>query len=194
MSDDSAARTGGRPRSKALLSISLENAYAQLGVSPLASTDEIAERISDLLSQARKRVRAKASKAANDPDEAEILRLQKVDREIGEAKRRAAYDEQYPQNILLTVQPSLTEQSWQRHRRAGLVSEWLHDSLGETALVPSPRCLSYWAPAGVDPAVLEFLEKYAESASPAPAAGTPATESDRPQVSIADLERLQGRA
>ncbi len=193
MPQDDGARPSARPRSKAFLKIDLQNAYAQLGVSPLASPDEITDRINNLLGQARKRVRSKAAKDANDPDEAEILRLQKIDHEIGDAKRRIAYDERHPQNVLLTVQPGGTEQARLRYRRAGLISEWIYDLVGESTVTPTPRCLCYWAPKGIEPALLDFLTKYAEAPSEPGSAASPPAEGAEPQLSIADLERFQER-
>ncbi len=183
MNDDSAAKpnVGGRPRSKSFLAISLENAYAQLGVSPLATSDEITNRINALLGDARRRVRAKASKPENDPDEQEILRLQKIDESIGDPKRRAAYDQKYPQNILLTVQPSSTETAWLRHRRAGLISEWIRETLGEDSWVPTPRCLRLWVPTRLDRSMLDSAVGATQPTPPIEAASP---------LSMQDLQRL----
>lgn len=188
----SKARVGSRPRSKAFLRISLENAYAELGVSPLASTDEIASRISALLAEARRKIRAKAAKLANDPDEEEILRLQKIDEQIGDPKRRKMYDEKYPQNILLTVQPSATEQAWLRHRKAGLISDWVYELLGETAFAPTPRCLRLWAPSGIDRPILDLLAEHSptETASQTPTVPLPSEEPAVAHLDVDDLERL----
>ncbi len=196
MPEDSAPkiRTGGRPRSKSFLRISLENPYAQLGVSPTAPTDEITNRISTLLTEAKKRVRARASKSTDDPDEKEILRLQKIDEQIGDPKRRKAYDEKYPQNIMLTVQPIAAEQAWVRHRRAGLISEWLYDELGESSFLPTPRCLRLWTPSGLDQSTLDFLTRYVQAETTVhPSAAAPAApleEPESPNLSLKDLERF----
>ena len=194
MPDDSKSRARGdrRPRSKAFLRISLENAYAELGVSPLASTEEIANRISGLLAEARRKVRAKASKSVNDPDEKEILRLQKIDEEIGDPKRRKIYDEKYPQNILLTVQPSDAEQAWLRHRKAGLISEWVYETLGETAFAPTANCLRLWAPSGVEQPILDFLAEHSTTNTTSPKQGVPppADELTIGHLNVRDLERL----
>lgn len=195
MPDDNSAkpRSGGRPRSKSFLRISLENPYAQLKVSPNAPTNEIANRISALTTEAKRRVRAKVSKSDVDPDEREILRLQKIDEQIGDPSRRKLYDEKHPQNIMLTVQPIVTEQSWTGHRKAGLISEWLHDELGETAFLPTPSCERLWVPAGMEPETLEFLTQYLRedsSAQQAPVVGTAMEESAVPSLSLTDLERF----
>jgi hypothetical protein len=194
MAEDSPSkpRGGGRPRSKAFLRISLENAYEDLGVSPLTSNDEIAARIGALLAEAKRKVRAKATKSVDDPDEREILRLQKIDEEIGDPKRRKIYDEKYPQNILLTVQPSLAEQAWLRHRKAGLVSEWVYEMLGEAAFAPTPHCLSLWAPSGVERPILDFLAEHSptDMAPQAPAVPLPIEQQTARNLDVEDLDRL----
>src|ERR1700693_5411185 len=159
---------GGRTRSKTFLRLDRKNAYAEIGISPLASTEEIEKRIGDLRGKAMKRVRSQASGSAED--ECEIERLDRVHEQIGDPRKRKSYDERYPQNILLTVQPSATEQVWLRHRRAGLISEWIYGVLGETAFVPTPACVRLWAPSGLDQAMIEFLEQYVDSG---PVAATP---------------------
>jgi hypothetical protein len=199
---------GSRPSAKSFLEISGENPYAQLGVSPLAPTGEISTRINTLLAQARRKVLAKAAKSLDDPDEKELLRLQKIDQEIGEAKRRRTYDERNPQNILLTVQPSASEQAWLRFRRAGLISEWVHQTLsgdcgggyGEMAFLPTANCARLWAPSGLDEAVLTFLAEFeqAESATQSPVeaiAGTETTAADAVgrQLTVSDLETMIGK-
>jgi hypothetical protein len=151
--------TKGRPRSKTFLRIDLDNAYARLGVSPLASSDEIAQRIADLRGKAAKRAKAKAARAFGE-DEEEINRLDRIDDEIGKPRARKKYDEDHPQNILLTVQPSPAEQSWQRYRKAGLISEWLADVLGEDAFVPSLHCLQMWSPKGLNEELRQFLSSF----------------------------------
>jgi hypothetical protein len=182
-----------RPKSKSFLRLSLDNAYAQLGVSPLASTAEISARINTQLAQARRRILAKASHSSDDPDEKELLRLQKIDRQIGDAKRRKTYDEKFPQNILLTVQPSASEQAWTRHREAGLISEWIYEGLGEAGFLPTPRCLRLWAPAGLEQAMLDFLAQFQRTAgaSEHSSMGDAKTQETEPgQLTIHDLETM----
>jgi hypothetical protein len=188
--DDLRSRVGAPPRSKTMLGFSRENAYAQLGVSPLVPSEEISARISTLLAEARRRVRAKASKSANDTDEQEILRLQKIDEEIGDPKRRKAYDEKYPQNLLLTVQPSPAEEVWRRHRRAGLISRWVYESVGEASFVPTPTCARLWAPSGVDRAILDFLAGFQHSGSTSGSDILPLAEPSVRPLSPDELERI----
>jgi hypothetical protein len=172
---------GARPRSKTFLQINLDNPYGRLGVSPLAPTSAIASRISELRGKAIKRVKAKAARSANDADEEQAHWLDHIAEQIGDPKKRKIYDERFPQNILLTVQPSLTEQAWSRHRRAGLISEWLCELLGQDAVLPAPGCLRLWAPNGLDAVIDQALAEFtaAGPAAPAPVveeAGAPSIE------------------
>ena len=186
-----------RPQSKAFLRISLDNAYAQLGVSPLAPTAEISALINKQLAQARRRILAKATRLPDDPDEREQLRLQKIDGQIGDAKRRKVYDEANPQNVLLTVQPSALERAWARHSKAGQISEWLreefHRSSPQTQAVflPSPNCQRLWTPSGIDENILLFLADCI-AAAPAPDASAEATIAADPEgpLTIHDLEQI----
>ena len=182
---------GGRPRSKSFLRLSLDNPYAELGVSPLATTEEIANRISELRAKAMRRSRATASRSTDDENEKEVLRLDKINDEIGDAKKRSRYDELFPQNILLTVQQSPAEQAWLRHRKAGLITEWLYDVLGEDAFLPTPRCVRLWAPSEVEPQVMDLLAPFAAEEPTAPSASTrrPA-EGAVSTPSVDDLERI----
>lgn len=179
------------PRSRAFLRLDLDNAYARLGISPLASTAEISSRIAELRREAMRRVRDKLQRSFDDPDEARIHQLDRIDEEIGDERRRRLYDEQNPQNVLLTVQPSRSEQLRLRHRRAALVTEWLREELPADACLPTPQCLRLWAPAGVPADLLRDLAPFARSAPP-PSAGPAPPPADEPTtpVSIIDLDRL----
>jgi hypothetical protein len=153
------AHSKSRPRSKAFLSIDRKNAYARLGVSPLSSADEIAQRIADLRGKAVRRAKAKTERSVGEEEE-EIYRLDNIHNEIGTPKGRKKYDEEHPQNILLTVQPSPAEQSWLRYRKSGLISEWLSEELGQDAFVPSLGCLQLWSPGGLPEQLLLFLSEF----------------------------------
>ncbi len=179
-------RSRSQPRAKALLKLSLDNPYSKLKVSPLVPTSEIVDIIDRRRSEANKRLKAKASRTADDPDEAAILELDAIGELIGDDRRRAKYDERHPQNILLTVQQSASERAWRRHSRAGLISDWLYDIAGEEALLPTPRCLKLWAPSGIDPAVQKLLSEF-DLLQPAadPPSGEPTT-----TLSIRDLDSL----
>jgi hypothetical protein len=174
-----------RPKSKSFLKLDLDNAYVRLGVSPLASTEEIASRIADLRGKALKRARAKSRRDFSDADEEEVRRLDKIDEEIGDEKKRKEYDRKYPQNQLLTVQPSAAEQAWLRHRKAGLISAWLVQELDGAALVPSVICQRLWAPAGLEPELLALLERFKLQPGASPATVEP-TSPVLPQ----DLEKI----
>lgn len=184
----------GRPRSKAFLRINLDNAYARLGVSPLASSDKISSRIAELRGKAIKRAKAKAARSAGEEEE-EIYRLDHIHNEIGTPKARKKYDEDHPQNILLTVQPSAAEQSWLRYRKAGLMSEWLADELGQDAFLPSLRCLQLWSPGGLDEKLLLFLSQFTQDENAHTEAVGQSAQSDEEgpglRVSPDDLERLK---
>ena len=180
-----------RPRARTFLRLDRENAYAELGISPLASAAEISARYAELRKEAMRRVRDKLQRSFDDPDEARVQQLDRVHEKIGDDRRRRLYDEQNPQNVLLTVQPGRAEQLRLRHRRAALVTEWLRGELPPDALLPSPQCLRLWAPTGVPPDLLRELAPFARSA-PAPAAGPAPPPADEPAapVSIIDLDRL----
>ena len=162
MSDDRAhlPRSRSRPRAKSLLTLSLDNPYAKLGVSPLVPTSEIVDIIDRRRSKSNKRIKAKAARAPDDPDELMMLELDAIAELIGDDRRRSKYDERHPQNILLTVQQSAFERTWGRHGRAGLVSDWLYEFVGDEALLPTPRCLKLWAPSGIEPAVQKLLSEF----------------------------------
>jgi hypothetical protein len=178
-----------RPRPKGFLRLDLDNAYARLGVSPLASTEEIADRISELRGKANKTAKAAVDPATKAAAEDEILRLDNISDEIGSPRQRERYDENFPQNILLTVQSSSSEQMWLRHRRAGLISEWLRQGLEPDAFLPAVDCLALWAPAGLSP---HFLALLAASRSPEPIAArgelSPNEMPSQDSLGVADLD------
>lgn len=182
-----------RPRSKAFLRIDLNNAYARLGVSPLAPPEEIASRLADLRGKAIRKLKAKATRSIGEDDEA-VYRLDLIDEEIGKPKARKKYDENHPQNILLTVQPSPAERAWLGYRKAGLISEWLLDDLGQDAFLPCLRCLQLWSPNGLDNHLLLFLAQFTTEGIPTAAAAQQsaflAEEDHGLRVSPDDLERL----
>jgi hypothetical protein len=147
-----------RPYSKDFLTIDLNNAYARLGISPLESTDKIKSLIDDLRGKAMKK--AKASAGRSPEDEEHIHRLDNINREIGTPEGRKRYDERNPQNNMLTLQPSPTEQFWSRHRLDGLISEWLLEELGQDVVIPSFHCLKFWSPQKIEDDLLAFLTKF----------------------------------
>lgn len=148
MSEASRFRATSRPFPRARLVIDPNNAYARLGVSPLASTDEIKSFINDRRSQALARRRSQGREAFGEED-AEITRLQEIEEEIGTARARTAYDQEYPQNELLTVQPSPRDRWLEPRRRAQLAAAWLREELGDQALLISPDSPELWLPRGL---------------------------------------------
>lgn len=147
-----------RPRSKDFLTIDTENAYSSLGVSPLESTEKIASLIADLRAKAKKTAIAKPEQKIECQQE--IQRLDNLHDDIGKPGGRKRYDEEHPQNIMLSLQPSLIEQSWLRHRLDGLISEWLLEELEQDTVVPSFHCLKFWSPQNLEDDLLAFLAQF----------------------------------
>lgn len=180
------------PHPKSYLRIDPDNAYKRLGVSPLISTDEIATRISDLRGKAAKSAKAKGH---GEAEIREIERLDKIAKEIGDDKERVKYDEAHPVNVLLTVQPSRSEKTWSRYLRAGVASEWLCEVLGDDAFIPSLRCVTFWAPSGLDPNLKAFLLAFdsAEAGldSPAYEQATVSSVEETVPLRASELERLK---
>jgi hypothetical protein len=168
-----------RPRPKALIRIDPSNAYARLGVSARASTEEI-KRVID---EKRAAVSAQRSSRADGrfgPHDDDIATQQHIENDIGTPRAPAAYDEAHPMNALLTIQAGERDRWLERGHRAGLVSEWLVAELGLEVPLPSPESLSLWAPGGLEPALMDELRPFqvrkpesrealpAESAAPVP--------------------------
>jgi hypothetical protein len=148
-----------RPRPKALVRIDPGNAYARLGVSPRASTEEI-KRVID---EKRAAVSAQRSSRADGrfgAEEEEMARLQQIEKEIGTPRARVAYDEAHPMNALLTIQTGGRDRWLERGSRAGLVSEWLVAELGMEVLLPSADALPLWAPGGLEPGWADELRPF----------------------------------
>jgi hypothetical protein len=173
-----------RPRPKARLAIDPDNAYARLGASPLATTDEIKKLLSDKRGQAMAARRARGQQAFGD-EEAEIIALQEIEQLIGTPAARAAYDREHPQNALLTVQPASRDKAFEPPRVAALVTTWLLDELGPDALLLHPDAYWLWLPGGLDPELAAQLTPFA-SAEPARAHATHHTTLD-----LHDLDSLR---
>jgi hypothetical protein len=180
-------RSRARPRSKSFLTLSLDNPYARLGVSPLAPTSEIADLIDQRRSEANRRLKAKPLRAKDDPDERLVLELDEISEAIGDDRRRERYDAQNPQNILLTVQPSASEQAWRRQGRAGLISDWINEVAADETLLPTPRCVKLWAPGGVEPALRALLAEFVRET---PSADARPAEATAQILSVRDLDSL----
>lgn len=152
-----------RPRPKARLVVDPNNAYARLGVSPLASTEEIKAFV------LAKRSKAQQSKRSRGDDdfgaaEAEMTRLQEIEEEIGTPRARAKYDAKHPQNELLTVQPARADRRFELRERANLAAAWLVEELGPEGEFPSPESIPLWSP-DIDASLEAVLKRFARNAS-----------------------------
>lgn len=157
----------GRPRPKTRLAIDPENAYAKLGASPLASLEEIKKILSDKRGKAMAARRAKGQSASGD-DEAEIIELQAIEKQIGSAASREAYDREHPQNALLTVQPAPRDRAFEPAKIASLVTAWLVEELGADTLLLHPDAYWLWLPGGLDAELAAQLAPFSETVTPAP--------------------------
>jgi hypothetical protein len=152
--------TPQRPRPKTRLAIDPDNAYAKLGASPLATTDEIKKLLSDKRGKAMAARRARGQQAFGD-EEQEIIELQAIEKQIGTPAARDAYDREHPQNALLTVQPAPRDKAFEPARVASLVTAWLADELGPDALLLHPDAYWLWLPGGLDPELAQLLQPFA---------------------------------
>ena len=152
--------TPQRPRPKSRLAIDPDNAYAKLGASPLASIDEIKKLLSDKRGKAMAARRAKGQSAFGE-EEAEIIELQAIEKEIGSPGARASYDREHPQNALLTVQPASRDRAFEPAKIASLVTSWLVEELGPEAMLLHPDAYWLWMPGGLDPDLATQLKPFA---------------------------------
>ena len=150
-----------RPRPKTRLVIDPENAYAKLGASPLASTDDLKKQLSDKRGKLMAARRAKGQAAAGD-EEAEIIELQAIEKQIGTHAAREAYDREHPQNALLTVQPAPRDRAFEPAKLSALVTAWLRDELPPDALLLHPDAHWLWLPGGLDPELAAQLQPFAD--------------------------------
>lgn len=193
------SKSAGRPRARTLVQLDLDNAYAQLGVSPLARTAEIKQLLNE---RRRKATSARRSRTIQEYGEVEdeVERLDRLAREIGKARKRARYDEAHPQNRLLTVQPDPRNRWVDRRVRADLITAWLVEELGAETLLPTPDSMALWAPRGVDDRIHDFLTRFAPHpvADPEDGAGDdpPAGRGPAPDAPLdaSELDALTGAA
>ena len=153
-----------RPRPKTRLAIDPDNAYGRLGISPLASIDEIKKLLSDKRGKAMAARRAKGQ-AGTGEEEAEIIELQDIEKQIGSPPSRASYDREHPQNALLTVQPATRDKAFEPQKIASLVTSWLVDELGPEAMLLHPDAYWLWIPGGLDPDLAQQLQPFAAAAA-----------------------------
>jgi hypothetical protein len=149
-----------RPRPKTRLAIDPDNAYARLGASPLSSIDDIKKLLSEKRGKAMAARRAKGQAATGD-EEAEIIALQDIEKQIGSPQTRAAYDREHPQNALLTVQPAARDRAFEPAKLASLVTSWLIEELGPESLLLHPDAYWLWLPGGLDPELATQLQPFA---------------------------------
>jgi len=179
----------GRPRSKSLVRVDLENAYAKLGVSPLMTTEEI-KRVAEQKRRELMRKRRTRSHQQFGAEEAEITELQQIEDLIGTPRARENYNQANPQNELLTVQPAPNDRWLDPRRRDGLITAWLVEELGQAVMLPSPESLALWAPNGTSPELAALLQMFA-TAPPSGSDATPDGNAETPSLlTLADLGRL----
>lgn len=152
--------TAQRPRPRTRLAIDPDNAYARLGASPLATTDEIKKLLSDKRGKAMAARRA-AGQQAFGAHEQEIIELQAIEKQIGTPAARAVYDREHPQNALLTVQSAPRDKAFEPAGVAALVTVWLVDELGPDAMLLHPDAYWLWLPGGLDPELAAQLAAFA---------------------------------
>jgi hypothetical protein len=148
-----------RPKPYTFIQYDPNNYYAQLGVSPLTSTQEIGELITRKRNEALRVRGSQVQQKFGESDEAAI-KFQEIDKAVGSPKKRELYDRLNPQNELLTVQPGFYDRWFNPHYRMELISAWLLEELGSERFLPSPECLPLWAPNGIDPELLTFLAQF----------------------------------
>jgi hypothetical protein len=181
-----------RPRPRARVVVDPDNAYAQLGVSPLSSTEEIKALLNDRRAQAIARRRSRGQQQFG-AEETEMARLQSLEAQIGTPRTRAVYDREHPQNELLTVQPGPGDRQLDPRQALGLVTSWLQSELGPSVELPSPDSLSLWAPGGLSPELEAALAPFEEAAPHAHAVASPGSSEAVPMPQVTELGKLQGK-
>jgi hypothetical protein len=184
---------GRRPRPRARIAIDPDNAYSRLGASPLASIVEIKKLLSEQRGKAMAARRARGQQAFG-AEEAEIIELQAIEKQIGTAAARAAYDRDHPQNALLTVQAAARDRAFEPAPLAQLVTSWLAEELGPEAMLLHPDAYWLWMPHGLEPELAARLQPFVTAASstepaapPSSAASSPASALDVDDVGSLDL-------
>lgn len=163
-----------RPAAQTMVRIDPSNPYAELGVSPLASIEEIGARASKRRGELLARRRQNADGRLAAAEEAQVIRLQELEKKLGSARGRAEYDQNNPLAALLTVQPGTRDLLLDPQRRADLVSAWLVEALAPEAVLPSPH--SGWLGIGapLDTELAALLELHLADADTAHAKAVPA--------------------
>jgi hypothetical protein len=157
-----------RPRPRARIQLDLENPYARLGVSPLASVDEIKQVAANRRGELIKRRRSQGQDGAGDLEQ-QIIEIQDIEKQIAAPAARAAYDREHPQSVLLTVQAGPRDRGLGPVGAIGLVTAWLAEELGADARLIHPDALWLWLPSGLDPVLAEALTRFGHDDQAAPA-------------------------
>ncbi len=175
-----------RPRPQAMVGIDPDNAYARLGVSPTASTDEIKTFVDTRIAEIKAAMRDHPSR---EKEEA-LARLSEVGKLIGTPRARLKYHEANPWNELLAVQRAPADEALDPGARTGLVTAALLLELGPFAALPSARSFDVWAPSGISEALAAelqaFLRTSTDDRKPSPQAPSPQG-MDEAQLSVDEL-------
>jgi len=169
-----------RPRPKARIQPDLDNPYARLGVSPLASIDEIKQVAANRRGELINRRRRQGADGARDLEQ-QIIEIQDIEKQIATPGVRAAYDREHPQSTLLTVQAGPRDRGFGPANAASLVTAWLAEQLGTEEQLVHPDALWLWLPAGLDPVLAEVLARFQldDRAAPATESGNSHGELER---------------
>lgn len=159
---------GPRPQAKTLVRIDPNNAYARLGLSPRATIKEIQSELNQRRSMLMNASRGRADQRFGD-EEAQIIELQRIEKEIGSARARARHDETNPQNELLVVQTSPRDRGLMPDYRDAVISAWLVEELGRMGWLPTAESARLWAPRGLPEELVQFLRPFVRAGeSPSP--------------------------
>ena len=142
--------------------------------------------MSDKRGKAMAARRAKGQ-AGTGEEEAEIIELQEIEKQIGSPGSRAAYDREHPQIALLTVQPASRDKAFEPAKIASLVTSWFVEELGPEAMLLHPDAYWLWIPGGLDPDLAQQLQPFANTA-PQPAQNR-TDKSDTGLPTLPSLER-----
>lgn len=159
-----------RPRAHSFVSLDLENLYEELELSPQATLQEIKAVINERRKASirkKKELQMQSGRSRQEfgEAEAELAKLVKIEKTLGTAKARAAYDAKNPQNELLTVQPSPRDRWLDPRYRADLATAWLLEELGIEASIPSPSNSEFWIPDGQVAELAKFIDSLARKES-----------------------------
>lgn len=157
-----------RPRPRARIQIDVHNPYAELGVSPLASLDEIKRVAGERRAQLMNRRRTEGPGVAAEI-EARIMAVQEISKLIGARDARAAYDREHPQSTLLTVQTGPRDRALDPAGGMALATAWLAEELGPDARLVHHDALWLWLPAGLDPGLARELARFSLEPTDVPA-------------------------